>query len=105
MPGEPHVITRARERYGLELTMNDVIALERKIAAGESFLFEKRPRGEIRVMPYAGKSLVLFYGPFPGKPGHIYTFLPPTTVLAGTRRRLYGGTPDQQRSRRRKMRK
>lgn len=35
---EPHAITRARERYGIELTVADLTSIERRVKAGEGVL-------------------------------------------------------------------
>ena len=45
MTREPHAITRARERYGIELTEGDLRTIARMAEAGETVVLSKQPTG------------------------------------------------------------
>lgn len=45
---EPHAITRARERYGLELTIDDLNRIAADIAAGKTMKLGSQPDGSMR---------------------------------------------------------
>ena len=46
----PHAIIRARQRYGLELTLADLDAIRANIAAGQSILCRRDRRGEVHIV-------------------------------------------------------
>ena len=56
---EPHAITRARQRYGLELTQADLDRIRADIAAGRSILTRRdHHRGEVHIVMVNGVGLL-----------------------------------------------
>lgn len=76
----PHVIARAGERYGLQITPDDVRLMIQRIKAGECYEFEREGRRKgrivrkvfVRIMDGIELPVVFHQGR-----GHILTVLPP----------------------------
>lgn len=61
---EPHAITRARERFGIELTIPDLAEIARRIREGKSLLLSKsRKGGERHAITYAQTEMCVLYDP------------------------------------------
>ncbi len=55
---EPHAITRARQRYGLELTVADLDTIRANIATGNSVLTRRDRRGEVHIVQIQGATIL-----------------------------------------------
>jgi hypothetical protein len=63
-PREPHAITRARERYGLELTHLDLQRLERDCAEGRSLVLGRWHDGTGKhAVLHDERALIVVIGP------------------------------------------
>ncbi|MBX3502814.1 MAG: hypothetical protein KF889_25495 [Alphaproteobacteria bacterium] len=70
---EPHAITRARQRYGLELTGADLDRITADVAAGKSLHLSTQPDSSQRHAVLVGKTALIAVVA-PG--GHVITVLP-----------------------------
>lgn len=71
-----HALERARERYGIELTSVEYLALCTRLAAREGLLVADQGEGrEVWCIPFNGRWLVAV---FDQRPARIVTFLPPS---------------------------
>lgn len=52
-----HAISRAKERYGLELTMDDIAAITRACVDGEALLVRDTDHGRIFAFRFAGQTI------------------------------------------------
>lgn len=89
---EPHAITRARERYGLSLEMDDLRAMVRLIRSGRRIYLRPSDDGcEIHAISYAGIWLPVVWST---ASEWIVTILPPTHLpLKRPRRRIARRSP------------
>jgi len=80
MVNEPHAITRARERYNVELTFVDLKALEQQIADGKSLLVgtDQMTHSPIHLVKHGDTVLRCVVSRVNG---HIITFLPDKAEL------------------------
>ena len=78
-----HAIERARERYGLDLTRDDLEEMAGLIAAGEAVRLrvERDRRFEVYWLRFKGRLLVVSYEPVVGR---VVSFLPPDSVKVGS---------------------
>jgi len=60
---EPHAILRARERYGIELTISDLLQIGAKIRTGLSVLTRRRGCSEVHLVMHGGTALLAVYKP------------------------------------------
>lgn len=67
-----HRLERAKERYGLDLTLSDIAALERQIAEGRAPLLKRKTDGLIYGVRHGDVVLFAVIG---HRPPHIVTFL------------------------------
>ena len=77
-----HAITRAAERYGLDLTVADLEALETEMSAGQLMILRRNNVGEIHgevvaVARVQGQLCVIAFDPSCGR---VKSFLPPTAT-------------------------
>lgn len=89
----PHAINRALERYGLKLTTFDLVNLSMECQKGYGRVCFLDGGRERHILMCHGKAVVAVYEPYTGpkgrvrhKHGLIITLLPPSAVVAGTRR-------------------
>lgn len=71
---EPHAIARARERYGIELTISDLRQIVAKIRTGLSVVTRRRECSEVHLVLHDGTALLVVYRP---ADRCIATILPP----------------------------
>lgn len=78
-----HAIERARERYGFDLTGNDLKEIVAAIQAGKAVRLRIEPnkRFEVYWLRFRGQLMVVSYEPGAGR---ITSFLPPESVKAGS---------------------
>lgn len=63
-PSGGHVARRARERYGVELTWEDIDGMAARIQAGQSVLAARNPDGSERhLVAWAGVEMVVVWRP------------------------------------------
>ena len=85
--GEPHAITRARERLGMEWTIDDLAAIGAAIVSGKSILAKARPGGyEQHVLTYANYQIAVVWHP---KRRKIVTIFPAGSAAAKESRWLH----------------
>ncbi len=70
---EPHAITRARECYGIELTLADVRAIELQCAAGKTLVTARNPDATNHALLFKDVALIAVVG----ADGKLRTFVPP----------------------------
>lgn len=58
-----HLIRRARERFGLELTNDDLIAIKRQISARSAVCLREGATSEIWLVTYKGVHMRAAYDP------------------------------------------
>ncbi len=58
-----HLIRRARERFGLNLTNDDLIFIKRQISAGSAVCLRATPTSEIWLVCFAGVYMRAAYDP------------------------------------------
>ena len=88
--GEPHAITQARLRYGLELTEADLASVTALCRSGKASVLLKRQvrhlgPTEWRLVRYRGIAMVVVWNAITGA---IITFLPPNATDANSPARL-----------------
>lgn len=81
---EPHAITRARQRYGLDLTLADLDAISAKVANGLSLCLARLPEGASRHAVLCGDRALIVVMSVDGYP---------ITILPRERRRQAKGPP------------
>ncbi len=75
-PGEPHAVTRARERYGIEITERDLGEISRALGK-DGILVARQPTGCIWLTKVKGVVVRVAVS----HAGNIMTFLPPNHRL------------------------
>lgn len=88
-----HVIQRAWERYGLCLTVADVLAIQTAICLGRALLMKRTPASDtsIYAIKWMGLTCIVMAE---NATGCVRTFLPQDTshVRRGKRRKFHDGT-------------
>lgn len=80
---EPHAIRRARERYGIEVTLLDLHMMQQVVAAGGSLLMKYNPKQNSKTYLVLCPSLAMAVVVVVGEEGRIVTILPKQKPLTG----------------------
>ena len=78
-----HAIVRARERYGVEISLDDLGRAQADIAAGKSILLRKVHDKSEHILRVKGVPVRVVVA----ANGHIMTFLPPTNAARRAQRK------------------
>lgn len=94
-----HAIQRAWERYGLRLTVADVLAVQTQICCGRAVLMKATPSKDTSIYAVQCKGLTCIVMATNGT-GCVRTFLPPDTshVQRSKRRKFHKATGFRMRS-------
>lgn len=79
VPPVAHAIQRAKERYGIDLTWKDLLAIAKRCKAGEGYTGCKEDGSHFHTIVFGERVLwVIYRRPSPFKPdGIVVTIMPP----------------------------